>query len=332
MIFARAPRFWSAPQSLAGTLLAPFGSVVGAITLRRMARPGTGVPVVVICVGNPTVGGSGKTPTALAVLARLKARGARPFALLRGHGGREAGPLIVDPALHDAGAVGDEALLLAQAAPTIISRDRVAGARLALDSGASHVVMDDGFQNPSLVKDAAVLVLDGAAGIGNGRVLPAGPLRAPFADQLDQADALLVVGPGAALPSAGKPLLRARLLPDPTVADALRGQKLLAFAGIGRPEKFFATLRDIGAILVETRAFPDHHAYTLADIQRLLEQAFVGNLRLVTTTKDMARLSPPDFAEARRYIHVLPVRLELDDMGMLDRLIDLAEARAAARF
>ncbi|MFG1422598.1 tetraacyldisaccharide 4'-kinase [Roseixanthobacter liquoris] len=356
-MFARAPAFWSHPHTLAGRLLAPFGWIVGVITLRRMAKPGTEVGVPVICIGNPTVGGAGKTPTALALLDQLSARGARPFALLRGHGGREAGPLLVDPARHDAAAVGDEALLLARRAPTVVSRDRVAGARLAVARGASHIVMDDGFQNPSLHKDAALLVVDGAAGLGNWRVLPAGPLRAPFLAQAARADGLLIIGAGAAgdataARAAGQiSILRGHLLADPGDAAALAGRRLLAFAGIGRPEKFFQTLRDLGLDVAQGRPFPDHHPYTAEDLAELHRTAQAGGLSLVTTAKDAARLEAREFADMRAHVRVLRVGLDLEGAGLegagldsagapeardlsargFDGLIALAEARAARR-
>ncbi|MFG1463550.1 tetraacyldisaccharide 4'-kinase [Xanthobacter sp. DSM 24535] len=335
-MFARAPKFWSRPGSLAGALLAPVGWMVGAITLHRMAKPGVGVEVPVICIGNPTVGGAGKTPTALAVLERLKARGASPFALLRGHGGREAGPLRVDPARHDAAAVGDEALLLADAAPTIVSRDRLAGARLAVASGASHIVMDDGFQNPTLHKDAALLVVDGASGLGNGRVLPAGPLRAPFAAQATRADALLLIGTGApgdylARSASDIMVLRGHLSADTGDAAALLGRRLFAFAGIGRPEKFFQTLRALDLDVAETEAFPDHHPYTPGDLSRLHGQAQAGGLCLVTTAKDLSRLRGESLAPLRAHVEVLRVRLDLEDQSRFDVLIAQAEARAARR-
>ncbi|MEP9366848.1 tetraacyldisaccharide 4'-kinase [Xanthobacter sp. VNH20] len=336
-MFARAPAFWSHPRSLAGLLLAPVGWIVGAVTLRRMAQPGVAVDVPVICVGNPTVGGAGKTPTALALLGRLKARGATPFALLRGHGGREAGPLLVDLARHDAAAVGDEALLLAQAAPTVVSRDRVAGARLAVAQGASHIVMDDGFQNPSLHKDAALLVVDSAAGLGNGHVLPAGPLRAPFLAQAARADALLVIGPGeagkaVAAQAVGRlEVLRGKLVADAEDAAALAGRRVFAFAGIGRPDKFFRTLRDLELDVVESQAFPDHHPYTPADLSTLHREAEAGGLCLVTTAKDAARLGAQGFDAVRAHVRVLRVGLELDGAQSFDALIALAQTRAARR-
>lgn len=333
MIFARAPRFWSVPRSLAGTLLSPIGNMVGRITLRRMEQPGVIVPVVVICIGNPTVGGSGKTPTVIAVLKRLIEREARPFALLRGHGGEEVGPLVVDPAVHDAGTVGDEALLLAETAPTIVSHDRVAGAKLAVSLGATHVVMDDGFQNPSIVKNASLLVVDGTAGIGNGRIIPAGPLRAPFREQLDFADALLLVGSGDAgekLPVGKKPVLHGKLVPDADAVQWLDGRRVLAFAGIGQPDKFFSLLEEIGATVTEKYAFADHHPYSVADIQKLVDRAYELDLELVTTDKDKVRLSSAAFADVRDYIRTLPVHMEFDMPVELDILIEKAEVRAVA--
>lgn len=335
-MFSRAPRFWARPESLAGALLSPIGGIVGAVTLRRMGQPGEAVGLPVICIGNPTVGGTGKTPTAIALLATLTARGARPFALLRGHGGREAGPLRVDLVRHGPADVGDEALLLARHAPTIISRDRPTGARLALAEGATHVVMDDGFQNPSLVKDASLLLIDAATGIGNGHILPAGPLRAPLQPQLARADAVLVVGEGSAgrdaAREAGAPTIEAgRLVPVAQDAQALKGKRVLAFAGIGRPEKFFATLEAVGATVVTRRALPDHHPYRPDEIRDLVTKALADGLVPVTTQKDAARLSGPDFAAARAAIRTLGIEMVPAAPNLFTDLAALAEARFAAR-
>lgn len=334
-----APRFWWRRAGLASALLSPIGAVVGAIALRRMGQAGGRIAAPVICIGNPTVGGAGKTPTAIALLSRLTARGARPFALLRGHGGTARGPLRVDTAAHGPAEVGDEALLLAAYAPTIVAGgDRLGGGRLAIAEGASHVVMDDGFQNPSLHKDVSLLVVDGAVGIGNGQVTPAGPLRAPLAPQLARADAVLVVGPGAAgervaeaARNAGVLVLAGRLTPDPAAIAALNGRPLLAFAGIGRPEKFFATLRAEGLSLAAERAFADHHPYAPGEIAALAADAERLGAWLVTTEKDMARLSTPAFAPLRSAIATVPVTLALDAPEALDALIARAEARFAAR-
>lgn len=335
-MIGQAPAFWSRPESLRAALLAPIGGVIGAITLRRMAQPGVALDIPVICVGNPTVGGAGKTPTSLMILAQLTAMGARPFALLRGHGGRLAGPVQVDRQQHDASAVGDEALLLAAQAPTIVARDRVAGAQMARAAGATHIVMDDGFQNPSLVKDLSILVIDGAAGVGNGRVLPAGPLRAPLAPQLARADAVLLVGAGRAgenigamARQAGKVVLEGRIVPDAAAVTALQGRRVLAFAGIGRPEKLVATLTEAGIEVAGLRAFPDHHPYSPQDIAALMAEADAAGVQLVTTSKDMARLGGAAFGGFAARITPLPIRMALAEPDVLDRLLVQAATRHA---
>lgn len=334
-----APGFWWRPPGLAAALLWPIGALVGAVALHRMGKAGGRVGAPVLCVGNPTVGGAGKTPTAIALLDRLTARGARPFALLRGHGGSATGPLRVDPEAHGADLVGDEALLLARHAPTIVAGGRrLEGAALAVAAGASHIIMDDGFQNPSLHKDASVLVVDGAVGAGNGCITPAGPLRAPLAPQLARADAVLVMGGGAAgeavtrqAVEAGCTLLHGRFLPDPAAVAALRGVPLVAFAGIGRPEKFFATLEAEGLDVAARHAFPDHRPYRPEELARLLAEAEARGARLVTTQKDLARLTAADRATLAGRIAALPVRLAVEEPGALDALIALAEARFRAR-
>ncbi|MFG1403551.1 tetraacyldisaccharide 4'-kinase [Xanthobacter sediminis] len=336
---ARAPGFWWRPPGLAAGLLSPVGAVLGAVTLARMGGRGETVPVPVLCIGNPTVGGAGKTPTALWFLDRLAAAGMRPFALLRGHGGSAATPLLVDPARHDARPVGDEALLLARHAPTIVAGgDRAGGARLAVASGASHIVMDDGFQNPRLAKDASLLVVDAAVGVGNGAVLPAGPLRAPLGPQITRADAVLLVGEGDAgevvareAVRRGRTVLRARLTPEPSAVAALRGRPLHAFAGIGRPEKFFSTLELEGLDLRARAPFPDHHPFRRGEIEALLRDAARAGATLVTTAKDMARLGTPELRDLRTGIAVLPVTLAPEDPEALEELLRRAEARARAR-
>ncbi|MEA2873951.1 MAG: tetraacyldisaccharide 4-kinase, partial [Hyphomicrobiales bacterium] len=234
----RAPAFWWKKPGAASALLSPFAAVYGSIAARRLAQPGARAAVPVICVGNPTVGGAGKTPAALAIARLLIAEGEKPMFLTRGYGGRLAGPVMVDPA-HTAIQVGDEPLLLARVAPTVVAEERVSGARLATASGASVIVMDDGFQNPSLIKDLSLLVVD-SRGIGNGRVIPAGPLRAPLEPQLDCASALLIVGETdpaieAAARARGLPVFHGKLEPAPDAVAALRARKVLAFAGLGGP-------------------------------------------------------------------------------------------------
>lgn len=319
----RAPGFWwREDPAPAARLLAPIGAVYGALAARRMARAGATAACPVVCIGNFTLGGAGKTPTALAVAGLLRDLGRRPAFLSRGYGGRLAGPVQVDPARHGAADVGDEPLLLARTAPAIVARDRVAGARACLAAGADVVVMDDGLQNPSLAKTLAIAVVDGAVGLGNGRVCPAGPLRAPAEAQWGHVHAVLTIGEGAAgaavLAEArerGLPALRGRLVPDPAAAERLRGRPVLAFAGIGRPDKFFASLREIGAELHGTRAFPDHHAFTAAQIDALAAEAATRGLLLVTTEKDRVRL-PETLPVA-----TLPVGLVLDAPEALRALL-----------
>lgn len=333
----RAPAFWSDPGSVAGRLLAPLGWVVGAVTLRRMAGSGAGASVPVVCIGNPTVGGSGKTPVARLVASRLRGEGHRPAVLLRGYGGSLAGPALVGAGA-TAEDVGDEALLHARDGLTIIARDRLAGARLAVASGADVVVMDDGFQNPALARHMSFLVVDGAHGLGNGRVLPAGPLRAPFAPQLARADALVVVGEGEAGDSlavkaavAGKPVLRAKLQVDGAVAGWLAGRDVLAFCGIGRPAKFAETLGQAGARNAVLRPFADHHAYTDADAAGLMADAKRTGLPLVTTEKDAVKLKgSPALDALAAAATVVPVRAVVDDEAMLDRLLARVRPRPAA--
>jgi tetraacyldisaccharide 4'-kinase len=319
-----APGFWAQnPPSALARLLQPLGAVAGALAVRRLGRHGTRAAVPVICVGNPVAGGAGKTPTALAIAALLQAQGESPAFLSRGYGGSLPGPVRVDPAQHRAGEVGDEPLLLAAHAPTIVARSRPAGARLAAGLGASVIVMDDGFQNPWLVKDLSFLVVDAGAGAGNGLCLPAGPLRAPLAAQFARAQALILIGegaPGDAVAEeaicAGLPVHRARLVPDAAAVSALQGRRVLAFAGIGRPQKFADSLRDAGIPPVDLVEFPDHHPYTEQDAERLLTRADGEGLQLVTTEKDRARLagtSGKACGELAARLLTLPVSLVFAD-------------------
>jgi tetraacyldisaccharide 4'-kinase len=266
----RPPAFWQKRNALARAL-APLTVGTRLATSRRLQRPGFAAGIPVICAGNAGVGGSGKTILALDLLARLPGQ---PFALTRGYKGRLAGPVRVGP-MHIARDVGDEALLLAHAAPTIVARDRAAGARLALAEGATAIVMDDGLQNPGLQKTASLLVIDGGYGFGNGLLLPAGPLREPVAAAAARCRAAVLIGEDetnalAALPS-DLPVLRARLLA--ATDRAVAKERVVAFAGIGRPEKFFDSARGLGARIEAAIPFPDHHDYTEADARRLLETA-----------------------------------------------------------
>jgi tetraacyldisaccharide 4'-kinase len=330
----REPAFWRS-RGLLPTLLAPSAALYGAVAGWRMSRQGERAAVPVICVGNFTVGGAGKTPAALAVAALLAAAGERPAFLTRGYGGSLPGPLRVDPERHGAAEVGDEPLLLARAAPTIMSRDRPAGARLAVEIGAGVVVMDDGLQNPSLLKDLSFAVVDAATGIGNGLPLPAGPLRAPLNAQWPRVDAVILVGDGEAgdalareAERRGRPVLRARIAPDPAAVAGLGGRRVLAFAGIGRPPKFFETLEACGATVERRHAFPDHHPYTAAEVNGLVAEAAAEGLTPVTTEKDRVRVERLDGAQAAAIV-ALPVRLVFRDEAAARTLLRAALERRA---
>ncbi|HWV51890.1 tetraacyldisaccharide 4'-kinase [Pseudorhodoplanes sp.] len=327
----REPDFWWQKPGIAAGLLSPVALIYGFIAGSRMRRAGFKANIPVICVGNFTLGGSGKTPTAIAIAQRLIAKGERPFFLTRGYGGTLAGPVRVDPARHRATDVGDEPLLLARAQPTIVSRVRAAGARCAQDAGATIIVMDDGLQNPSLAKDLSIAVVDARRGLGNARVFPAGPLRAPFSIQVAQVHAILAVGSGDGTNQVAElarrnrlPLVRAQLRPAPDTAIDMAGRKAFAFAGIGDPEKFFITLSSVGIEPTVTQPFADHHAYSEDDATRILARCEADSLIPVTTEKDMARLQGQtgargQLAEAAR---VLPVTLQPDDPATLDSLLD----------
>jgi len=331
----RAPSFWWQEPGAAAALLAPVAAVYGAVAAARLRHAGERAGVPVLCVGNPTVGGSGKTPTARALARLLIAAGERPFLLSRGYAGRLAGPVRVDPQHHRADDVGDEPLLLAHCAPTVVARDRVAGARVAHAAGATVLVLDDGFQNPSLAKDLSILVIDARRETGNGHVFPAGPLRAPLPAQLDRAQAILLIGdrPVASVAreaeARGLTLFHGRLVPDAPSVAALTGSRVHAFAGIGDPEKFFATLSEAGVEVAIRRGFPDHHRFTAADAETLLAEADRAGLSLVTTEKDFVRLGHKRaLAQLAARTRVLPVTLAIEDEDRFRRFVLTAVAEA----
>ena len=316
----RPPDFWAqAPSHPLARLLAPAAALYGALTARRMDRPGALGPCPVLCIGNFTLGGAGKTPTALALARMLRDDlGRRPAFLSRGYGGRLAGPLAVDPARHGATEIGDEPLLLARSATTIVARDRPAGARLCADLGADTILMDDGLQNPSLSKTLSLAVVDAGAGIGNGLSFPAGPLRVPLVRQWRHVGGLVLIGAGEAGERVGRaarerglPVHRARLVPE--APERWCGEPVVAFAGIGRPQKFFDTLAALGARIVATESFADHHPYRAGDLDGLRAIAAREGARLVTTEKDAVRLPAGESAE------VLRVALAFDDPASLRR-------------
>ncbi len=320
----RGPEFWRHGGALSA-LLAPLGWIYGVAIHARLARSRPEAsPVPVLCVGNLVAGGAGKTPVALSLGARLRARVGNVHFLTRGYGGRSPGPLRVDPGRHDARAIGDEALLLARVAPTWVARNRAAGARAASAQGAGLIVMDDGFQNPGLAKDLSLLVVDGGYGFGNERVMPAGPLREPVEAGLARADAVVLIGPdetgaGERIGTAtgrAVPVLRARAAPGPEAGD-IANKPVVAFAGIARPEKFFDTLRGLGCRVMAAHPFPDHYAYSPEDIERLTREAEASGALAVTTAKDRVRLPRRQAGGVR----VLTIAIEWEDEAGLDAIL-----------
>jgi tetraacyldisaccharide 4'-kinase len=318
-----APAFWARPPGLLSELLLPAGTGWEAVGRLRQAfaRPYC-PPVPVVCVGNLVAGGSGKTPVTLALAMHLVSCGIAAHIVTRGYGGRLRGPVRVDPARHDAAAVGDEALLLAARTPCWVARHRADGVRAAVAAGAQMVVLDDGFQNPGIAKTLSFLVVDAAYGFGNGRVIPAGPLRESLARGISRADTVVLLSAEAA-PGCLESLGISRALPvlhavlRPVAGERLTGLRLLAFAGIGRPEKFFATLRAFGAELVSTRSFSDHHPYRAREIDQLLRTAERSQARLITTAKDIVRVP----AAKRAAIEVLEVEIDWADPTALVELL-----------
>jgi tetraacyldisaccharide 4'-kinase len=307
-------------------VLMPLGALYGLVAGWRLQREGFDAGVPVLCVGNYHVGGAGKTPMVLALVKLLRDLGETPVVLSRGYGGRLSGPIKVDPARHAAADVGDEPLMMARAVPVMVARDRIDGAALARSQGATVILMDDGFQNPAIAKDASLIVIDGDRGLGNGRVLPAGPLRAPLSPQLDRTDALIVVGDGtaakpvaAAVAARGGLVLTAYLRADEAAVASLSGKRALAFAGIGDPARFFRTLRAAGIETVRERAFPDHHPFSQSEIETLIADAKREGLTLVTTEKDLARLKKG--GEAPNDIVPFAVTLEFDDAVQLRKFV-----------
>lgn len=329
----RAPGFWRADH-VASRLLSPLGSIYGAMAARRLRRDPARAALPTIIVGGLTAGGDGKTPLAITLAKLLAAQGERPALLTRGFGRAPSlsgtdlrAPHIVEPEEDDADLVGDEALLLSRHGLTIVGADRAAGAALARATGATVLILDDGFHSRRLAPDFGLLAIDSDYGAGNGRCIPAGPLRAPLDAQLAAADGLVIIGDGAAgravAARAARPVLRAHIVPDARIAQELKGARVVAFAGIGRPEKFFRTLRAAGADIVATKSFPDHHRFSDADLAELDRLRRGNDARLVTTLKDAMRLD-------RRGLDVcaLPIGLALQETNALEALLATAVARA----
>ena len=292
-----APDFWWRPKRPEAWLLSPAALAYGAVARARLERSGVRALLPVICIGNLITGGAGKTPVAMAVAQLMKAQTMQPAFMTRGYGGRLRGPVLVDPKKHTAADVGDEPLLLAGLAPTMVSANRPRGAAALAGAGLETdlIIMDDGFQNPSLHKDVSLVVVDAGRGVGNGWVFPAGPLRAPLRSQLRKADAIVLVGEGeggAALvrtaARAGVPVIRADY--QPVRKRGFKRKPYLAFAGIAAPQKFYDTLERAGAHVELTMEFPDHHPFTDEDCAAMIKLADEQGLTPITTVKDQVRL------------------------------------------
>lgn len=317
----KTPRFWST-RNLLSTLLLPISGCyfLGYCWRQKKTRPVT-LPVPVLCIGNLTTGGAGKTPVALAMAELLKQKNINAFFISRGYGGRAKGPLRVDPARHSALDVGDEPLLLARALPTIVGKDRLRAAHMAIAHGAEMIVMDDGFQNPTLVKTLSFIVIDRRLSFGNERLLPAGPLREPVATGLARAHAIVIINPATFLPTALPhiPFILARSYPHDDV-HALKGKKIIAFCGIAYPQKFYDMLQSAGVELVDTVSFGDHHRFSKKELEMLRARAQLQGAMLVTTAKDATRL--PDAFKAE--VTVAEMRLAFENPEQLHQLIESA--------
>ena len=317
------PDFWTTRGPIGASLLPAACLWAGATMIRNLLARETHAALPVICVGNFSVGGTGKTPVSALLYDQLTARGHKPAILIRGYGGSARQPLWVDHSLHDAKEAGDEALMLAESRDVLVARDRIAGAVTIAATGKYDVIlMDDGLQHPYIAKDFSIGVFDGNVGIGNGWLLPAGPLRVGFKSGVKTIDAAIINGAddtniAARLPPA-MPRYHGDLTADQSLIDSLNGHPVLAFAGIGRPNRFFTTLRNAGANLVHQLAFADHHLYSEVDLARLQEDASRLGATLMTTKKDWVRLP----GEWRERISFLPVTLNLDhEDELLDKIV-----------
>ncbi len=313
----KTPAFWQHKNWLS-TLLLPFTSFYEmAGTLSRIKTAPVTLPIPVICIGGVTAGGAGKTPVALYFGRRMNAMGVKAFYLTRGYGGSLEGPVQVNPAKHTAAEVGDEPLLLAEILPTIKCADRLKGAKLALKLGAECIIMDDGFQNPSLLKNLNVLVIDGRVAFGNNRLIPAGPLREKSKYAIARSHMVVIVNRTTRVPALPKekPVFAASTFPRD--GGRFKGKKLYAFCGLAYPEKFFEMLRTLGVKLIETRAFADHHPYTADEINEMIVAAVKEKAILVTTAKDMVRVPPA----LRDCMVTLELGLEMDNATALDNIL-----------
>jgi tetraacyldisaccharide 4'-kinase len=320
----QAPDFWqSGKGGASAVVLSPLGWLYGLATKAKLMMIKAWVsPVPIICVGNLITGGAGKTPVALDLAKRLQAKGRNVHFLSRGYGGHEKGPLRVDPKNHGFARVGDEPLLLAAHAPTWVSHERRAGCLAAAKAGADIIIMDDGFQNPYVAKDFSIIVIDGGYGFGNAKLIPAGPLRETIASGLARAQAVVVIGEDRTgcmdlVSRHGHSPLCARLDTESFPED-ISGKPVVAFTGIGRPDKFFETVSGLGCIIEAQISFADHHPFSRADIKHLHDTANKANARLLSTEKDAQRL-PPSFLDE---VTIISVTLEWQNEKVIDTLLD----------
>lgn len=336
---SEAPPFWWEKPDWRAFALAPAAWIYGIIAGRRLLKVvPPRIPLPVLCIGNFTVGGAGKTPTAIAFANGAKQRGFKPGIVSRGYGGSYRGLHLVDPAHDSARHVGDEPLLLARHATVVLCPDRFKAAQHLQRLGCDFIIMDDGFQSARLYTDFALLVVDASRGIGNGRVIPAGPLRAPLTDQMRKTDAVLRIGKGEGADfiirqtaRAGRPTYAANLFPSST-AEVV-GNRWLAFAGIGNPDKFYESVRQAGGEVVEARSFPDHHSFAEDEIHDLMEDARQRGLGLITTAKDHVRLAtmlgvPADFLAG---LAVLNVELQFERSDVMGHILDTTVERFKSR-
>lgn len=334
----KPPHFWYHPPAtlldrVISRLMVPLAAVYEASVARRLQKATPfQVDAAVICVGNLTMGGTGKTPVTIALLKMLEDMGVNGQGLSRGYGGSEKGPISVDVSKHTAREVGDEPLLIARSSPVWVGADRIEGARAAIRSSAEAIVMDDGHQNPHLEKDLSIVVIDAEAGWGNGRVFPAGPLRENIEAGLARTDAIILMLPdknfdpdlqAMGLDQLEMPILKAWLEP----VEAPPAGNLVAFAGIGRPEKFFHALTEAGASLAGTKSFSDHHAYSAADLHALQSMADACDAGLITTEKDFVRIP---VAQCER-ISAWPVRARFSEPARVRALLETALDLVAER-
>lgn len=339
MALNEAPPFWWKRHSWQGYMLFPVSYIFGKLSAKRMALGSPAeIRAPVICIGNFVVGGGGKTPTVHMIARHAISQGYKVGILTRGHGGAVTSETLVNTQKHNARDVGDEALMHAEIATTVVSPNRVTGAHKLVEEGCTLILMDDGFQNPSLHKDYCLVLADAKRGLGNGFVMPGGPMRVPFRNQLYLADAVLITGKGNAADDvirkaarAGKPVYKTELRVEQ--ASTFKDTKLLAFAGIADPGKFFDTLIDMGSRIVDKRAFGDHHVFLEEECADLIDRSKAQGLQLVTTEKDAARLKGMGEAQEKllELSKVVKISLESDNPMMCARIVDTAVKRYKAR-